>query len=347
MKQFMCRITCVSLLLTMTLFSLIGWAANKPTPNKGSIHLLPGLSTKVSIQNAGAKYHWSSSNPKIARVGKFSGRVTGLKAGTCTIIGKSSGHKTFSIPVKVYKSTKKAVKDSHLILIGHRGDTDRYPENSLQGVKSTIKRGWSGAEADLYYTNEGEFLCFHDPTLNRVCGTSASIFNITLKNRSAYPLMKKKTSDAASWIPTVEEALSSMHDLNGTLFLHLKAADRIDQAGIDHLASLIRRYNMENQVVIFGYDTFALRSLASIGFTCGLFTQEETTTGAKNKIRVCIKQGYAYLFTFRSWQVNKLIVDYAHKHNIKTVQYKTQTTKELLRGMDIGLDYCMLYHRLA
>jgi uncharacterized protein YjdB len=77
-------------------------ALSKPKLNKTKASLRVGQTTKLKVTNyAASKVTWTSSNKKIATV-TSSGKVKGVKAGTCTITAKV-GKKSVKCKVTIKK----------------------------------------------------------------------------------------------------------------------------------------------------------------------------------------------------------------------------------------------------
>jgi glycerophosphoryl diester phosphodiesterase len=55
-------------------------------------------------------------------------------------------------------------------LIGHRGEPEHYPENSLAGFRSVLDAGARYIETDVQITADGVAVLSHDPTLLKITG---------------------------------------------------------------------------------------------------------------------------------------------------------------------------------
>jgi glycerophosphoryl diester phosphodiesterase len=53
------------------------------------------------------------------------------------------------------------------LLLGHRGDPEHHPENSLQGFRAAVACGAQGVELDVHASADGELVVIHDDTLDR------------------------------------------------------------------------------------------------------------------------------------------------------------------------------------
>jgi len=61
------------------------------------------------------------------------------------------------------------------VLIGHRGEPDTWPENSLAGFEAVLTAGASYIETDVQLTADGVAILSHDPSLLRVTGQDITI----------------------------------------------------------------------------------------------------------------------------------------------------------------------------
>jgi len=61
------------------------------------------------------------------------------------------------------------------ILIGHRGEPETWPENSLLGFQSVLEAGACLIETDVQITADGVAILSHDPSVSRITGTDLQI----------------------------------------------------------------------------------------------------------------------------------------------------------------------------
>ena len=54
-----------------------------------------------------------------------------------------------------------------VMIVGHRGGRNLWPENSLSGFRKLAAMPVEGVEFDVHLTGGGELLVIHDPTLDR------------------------------------------------------------------------------------------------------------------------------------------------------------------------------------
>ena len=60
-------------------------------------------------------------------------------------------------------------------VLGHRGFSGQFPENTLLSFSKAIEEGADGFECDLRLSHDGEVVVFHDDDFNRLCSSKGSI----------------------------------------------------------------------------------------------------------------------------------------------------------------------------
>lgn len=88
--------------------------------------------------------------------------------------------------------------------IAHRGlhdITGNTPENSLAAFRQAAELGFA-VENDIHLTADGEVVVFHDSELERMCGVSGKIEEMTLRE-----LKKLRIAETDCQIPTLKECL--------------------------------------------------------------------------------------------------------------------------------------------
>lgn len=75
------------------------------------------------------------------------------------------------------------------IFLSHRGESDDAPENTLRAFSLAMKRDSDGIELDIRLTADGDVVCVHDETLERVAGVKLAVADASLAElRNHYPV---------------------------------------------------------------------------------------------------------------------------------------------------------------
>jgi len=91
-----------------------------------------------------------------------------------------------------------------LLVLGHRGYSARYPENTLLAFKKAIEAGADGVELDVWLAKDGEVVVIHDETVDRVSNGSGRVKEMTLSE------LKSLDFGNGEKIPTLEEVFEAL-----------------------------------------------------------------------------------------------------------------------------------------
>lgn len=121
-----------------------------------------------------------------------------------------------------------------VLIVGHRGGRNEWPENSLHGFRELARLGADAVEFDVHLTKAGELLVIHDPTLQRTTETEGLVADLAIGQRHEVRL---HNSDGQT-IPTLEEVLDVFKGSDIELQVELKADhENIPYQGLEERAA--------------------------------------------------------------------------------------------------------------
>ena len=56
------------------------------------------------------------------------------------------------------------------VVLAHRGDSKRFPENTMPAFRSALQMKVDVIETDVHITKDGVVVIWHDDDLSRLCG---------------------------------------------------------------------------------------------------------------------------------------------------------------------------------
>jgi glycerophosphoryl diester phosphodiesterase len=140
-------------------------------------------------------------------------------------------------------------------VIGHRGAAGLAPENTLAAIREGIRQGASFIEIDVQLSVEGKPVIFHDTLVDRTTNGFGAVCSLT------WDALRKL--DAGSYfapdfagepIPLLAEAMELLKtEPEVTLVIEAKDPELYPLMG-QQLASLIREFGAEAQVVVISFD---------------------------------------------------------------------------------------------
>ena len=158
-----------------------------------------------------------------------------------------------------------------ILVLGHRGYSSRYTENTLKAFHEAIKAGADGVELDVRLSLDKIPVVFHDATLDRLSEVEGKIGDYTLKE------LKKIKLPENTFIPTLEEVLDS---LPSTSFIDIEIKE---YQAVDKAFELVKRKGWLDRVV---FTSFSYRSLKKIRKISGKATIGYLISSIKSALNV-------------------------------------------------------------
>lgn len=143
-------------------------------------------------------------------------------------------------------------------IFAHRGSSAHAPENTLAAFKLAVQQGAPAIELDAALCGDAQVVVIHDDTLLRTTGNPGIVRKM--------PLKAIQELDAGSWfspayqgekIPTLAQVFETVR---GQIFINIEIknyASPLDTLP-DHLASLVVKHGMVDQVLFSSFNPIAL-----------------------------------------------------------------------------------------
>ena len=143
-------------------------------------------------------------------------------------------------------------EESGPLAIAHRGGAALAPENSLAAFALASALGLRYLETDIRVTSDGQLVCFHDDTLERVTSATGLVRSKSLSELRALRI------NGIEPIPALDEALDAFPEQRFTV-------DLKDRAAIEPLVKSLQRRGVAQRVCIAGRLGRVARSRPSRG----------------------------------------------------------------------------------
>jgi len=130
-----------------------------------------------------------------------------------------------------------------VLIIGHRGARNLWPENSLDGFERARDLGVDAVEFDVHLARDGELVVIHDPTLERTTEATGPV-----ANRSVAELH-------AMGVPRLEAVLDVYDGTPIELHIEIKtdALGRPYEGLEKRLLDVIARRKLEQQAIVTSF----------------------------------------------------------------------------------------------
>lgn len=107
-------------------------------------------------------------------------------------------------------------------IVAHRGESDRYPENSMQGFRGAVYHGADAIELDVRFTKTNVPVVMHDSTMTRTTNCTGLVSSISGAKFESCRIDKPGTSGA----PFTKQQPPTLYDALKTISLAEKKVGR-------------------------------------------------------------------------------------------------------------------------
>lgn len=147
-----------------------------------------------------------------------------------------------------------------MINFAHRGASKYFPENTILSLKEGIKSGANGLEIDVHKTKDNKLVVIHDEDIQRTFKGKGLVKDMTLEELRNFKCRNKNFEDNLECrIPTLEEVLDLIRDINIVLNIELKT-DEIHYEGIEKdVIELVNRYGLKKKIILSSFNHESIR----------------------------------------------------------------------------------------
>jgi glycerophosphoryl diester phosphodiesterase len=218
-------------------------------------------------------------------------------------------------------------------VIGHRGASGHAPENTLAAFRRAVELGARFIETDLQLSRDAQFVCIHDPTLDRTTNGRGPVHGQTLA--------ELRQLDAGSWfsaefagerIPTLDEVLEFANEADVNLYLELKTAGAWGAAQTLVGAVTVARATARAVVISFDSATLEAARQREPTLMTGLLFDRDTPGIVKEAVRVGARQ----IAPRASCVTPELIAD-ARRADLQVVAWTVNDPADMRRLAAVGV----------
>ena len=155
------------------------------------------------------------------------------------------------------------IKESPLLVIGHRGASALAPENTLASFDMAQRDGADGIEFDVRLARDDVPVVFHDDSFERtvgVCGNVESVSSTVISHFYAGEWFNKRYPDlardsyASERIPTLAQVFERYGSLH-RLYVEMKCEDASRRPRLARaVVRLVREYGLAERVVVKSFE---------------------------------------------------------------------------------------------
>ncbi|MDY4196332.1 MAG: glycerophosphodiester phosphodiesterase family protein [Peptoniphilaceae bacterium] len=145
-------------------------------------------------------------------------------------------------------------------LFAYRGESERYPENTMLAFREALKSGADGIQLDVHLSRDHHPVIFHDDSLARMTDGIGFIRHHSIQDIESYRL-KQEDHLPEQHIPLFEEYLAWAKKLPHETLIHLKNDSfyypQLEQIVIE----LLDNYAMTERVILSSHRLESLKTI--------------------------------------------------------------------------------------
>lgn len=127
-----------------------------------------------------------------------------------------------------------------MMIVAHRGDLDRLPEDTAEAILAAAATGVDGIEFDVHQAADGVWYVIHDSTLDRTTDGVGAIAELTSSQIDRVAVdggLGFRGDHRGLRVPKLVDVLEGLQDFPGTLYVDLQHARGADAAALAGLLS--------------------------------------------------------------------------------------------------------------
>lgn len=233
---------------------------------------------------------------------------------------------TYGVFTNKYNFNIEYIKNTEIT--AHRGDTINYPENTIPAFYQALEKKADWIELDVQLTKDKEVVVSHDANLKRISGIDKNIYDLDYEELKSIDISKNSSNIN---IPLLSDVLKFGLINNIKLNIELKPYED-DNALVQKVVSLIKKYRLEEKVVL----------------TSGKYSILESIKNIDDKIKTGYIMSFAYgdilkldkadNFSIESSSINKSLVKKLHNEGREVYAWTVNTKENINKMLDLNVD---------
>lgn len=196
---------------------------------------------------------------------------------------------TLFVPVSIFLQSQKGqavlpASKNKFIIIAHRGNHVKVPENTVESVREAIRAGADYAEIDLRTTRDGYLVLSHDATVDRMTNGKGPVKNWLFADLIKLRVTSPNPADSSVYhIPAFREILDLC---KGRINIYLDFKD----ADVQKTYRQLKAAGMDKQVVVYLNDEGQYTSWVNTAPAIPLMSSIPDTVKTAEQLRDFLKK---------------------------------------------------------
>ncbi|MBB4831817.1 glycerophosphoryl diester phosphodiesterase [Staphylococcus hominis] len=224
-------------------------------------------------------------------------------------------------------------------IVAHRGLSQKYPENTLEGFKAALMQHIDMLEIDVHFTKDKHLVVIHDDSIDRTSNQKGKVKDFTLEELKQFDFgIKHGESFKNTCISTFSEVLSLFKNYSKTLLIEIKKPEQYPGIEKALLEELDKFQIPSHRVIIQSFDVESVKRMSE-------YTKKYVLGVLISKKQYWYKQpdfeniaSFAQFINPNYKLINKKFIKRAHEHHLKVIPYTVNNEKDVKKLIHLGVD---------
>ncbi len=223
-------------------------------------------------------------------------------------------------------------------IVAHRGASAHAPENTLAAFHLAIDQGADAIELDARLTADGQVVVIHDDTVDRTTDGTGRVSSLTLAELQQLQVGNNFAQiHTPEKLPSLAEVFESVGQSIFTIVELKNISSPLDETP-EKVASLVQKYNLEQNVFFISFNMIALlrarRSLPVVPLGLLTYAGLANLTIRSNLVRF----GPGLGFIPNHQDVTPDLVHAAHRKKSRVYTYTVDKPGLIMNMLEAGVD---------
>ncbi len=234
------------------------------------------------------------------------------------------------LPVVCFAAENK----SKPLIIAHRGDCSRAPENTMAAFRLAVEEGVDIIELDVHLTSDGEVVVIHDKTVDRTTNGTGWVKYMT------YNEIRELDAGNGEKVPSLIEVIEFLkeeffNNEDKLLIIEPKNLDLPYEGLEEKIIDIVEKYDVMDNVIICSFNHYSLLVIKELSpsIKIGLTYKEIPIAPWKMAEKVG-----AYCLNVHYSNITPQLLCECRDRNIKVFPWTVNEVDDMKKLIDLGVD---------
>ncbi len=223
------------------------------------------------------------------------------------------------------------------MILGHRGFSAVYPENTCLAFRKALNLGIDGIEFDVQLTADEVPVVIHDPTVDRTTDGTGRVSTIRYQQIKQLNAAKLRPEMGFQSVPTLQDVLNNVYEVgpNGFYNIEIKVYDDDWETLIDRVVTTVSQHVLSKQILFSSFHHNCLEYLKNHypDFEVGLLYDREI-----REPWYTARQLKAYSINLDYRLTSNELISACHAEKVRVAVWTVDNPQQIQRFIQLNTD---------